>query len=113
MTSSWTCPNCDPKVPTYVHDTQIYQTMADRVGGGYESDGTWDLNPDTDDDAEQNIPSGVESESESEEEAAIVVRRKPKAAAVGAGEVRAAVGLSFSDVSRKFAAIIKSAHIPM
>lgn len=112
--TSWECPNYE-HMPASVHDTQLYQPTT--VAGGYESDSSWDLNPDggTDDDSIDMPESEVESE---DDDAPVVVRRKPKASGGSTGrDCAASMGrdspILFADVGRRFTGVLKAAHMPM
>lgn len=106
MTSLWECPNCE-HTPASVRDTQIY-LPSKSITGGYETDSSWDLNPDSDVETTVDV---IEDESEDDTSATVVVRRKPKANLDG--PVSGGSQMSFADVGRRFTATLKSAHMPM
>lgn len=118
--TSWNCPNCE-HTPASVCDTQLYLPSASTIGGGYETDSSWDLNPDADSDTEV-AETEVEVIEESEDagtpripisDCAVVVRRKPKANREDSAIVSGGSQMSFADVGRRFAATIGAAHMPM
>lgn len=101
--TSWECPNCE-HTPANVRDTQLY--LPTMVTAGYESDSSWELNPDSNSESEDESL----KENESEDDAPVVIRRKPK---VNAEYTSGGSLMSFTDVGRRFATALKAAHLPM
>lgn len=107
--TSWECPNC-AHGPANVRDTQLYLPK-NIIAGGYESDSSWDLNPDSETDTKDDFD--MTPESDDDTSAPVVVRRKPKVNSKDATVISGGSQMSFVDVGRQFATILKSAHMPM
>jgi rubredoxin len=102
--TSWECSNCG-HLPTSVYDTQLYLPSAP-VAGGYETDSSWDLNPDSDTETETEIINESEDEG-----AAVVVRRKPKSTPEKL--FHGGTQITFVDICHRFTTTLKAAHMPM
>ena len=111
MTEYYECPNCEQPIHTYIHDTQLYQ-KSNPIAGGYESDSSWDLNPD-DESSNESPKNNSEPNSESEDDGPIIRRKQKTIAGDSNSAADRGSTMSFTEVSSKFTSLIKAARMPI